>query len=484
MIPSAPASSRPIAHPWIVLLIATIGTFMAILDSSIVNIALARIMGEFHVSVDDIEWVMTAYMIAFAVSMPATAALRERLGAKRVYLLGLWLFTAGSLLCSVAWSLVTLVAFRIFQALGAGVLVPAALVMISEAFPPTERGRAIGWWGIGAMLAPAIGPTLGGVLVQTIGWRSIFYLNLPVGLVNIWLTHRYLPSDAARIPPHPFDGIGLVSLSTALISFLTVCSRVHEWGWTSSLAGFCYALGLGAFALFCWTEPRHPDPLMDPRIFRRRNFSLTIILSFLRAFALFGSVFLLPLYLQRLLGYSPVRTGWLMLPFAVCVGVLMPLGGWLVDRIGPQTPVAIGTALTSGALYLYKYLNADGNMLLILAGQILRGIGIGLAAAPVTSAAISAVAPPRRAVASGLLNITMQVGGAFGIAALGTLYHWQQSLYLRLDGATPTLASVRAFQDVFAVASAVTLTGVVPALLLDNRAHLHGQAQEQAVLVE
>ena len=477
-------SPRSSVHPWMVLLVATIGTFMAILDSSIVNIALARIMGEFHATVDDIEWVMTAYMIAFAVSMPATAALRERLGARRVYLLGLWLFTAGSLACSVAGDLVALVACRVVQALGAGVLVPAALVMISEAFPPMERGRAIGWWGIGAMLAPAIGPTLGGVLVQTIGWRSIFYLNLPVGLLNVWLTHRALPPDAARAPAHPFDWRGLLALSMSLISFLTVCSRVHEWGWTSLLAGWCYVLGLGGFACFCWIEPRHPDPLIDLRIFRRRNFSLTITLSALRAFALFGSVFLLPLYLQRLLGYSPVATGLLMLPFAVCVGALMPVGGWLVDRIGPQAPVAVGTVLTSGALYLYKYLGADGNIPLILAGQILRGIGIGLAAAPVTSASISAVPPRQRSIASGLLNITMQVGGAFGIAALGTLYHWQQGYYLRLDGAGTGLAPVRAFQDVFVVASAVTLTGVVPALLLDNHAHLHGQAQEQAVLVE
>ena len=472
------------ARPWLVLLIATIGTFMAILDSSIVNIALAHIMAAFHASVDDIEWIMSAYMIAFAVSIPVTAALRDRFGAKRVYLFGLALFTAGSLLCSVAWNLVSLVGFRVVQALGSGILVPASLVMITEAFPPTERGRAIGWWGIGAMLAPAVGPVLGGLLVQSVGWRSIFYLNLPVGGLNLWLARRWLAPDAP--PPHhqTFDWLGLAGFSTALISLLTVFSRIHEWGWSSPDAVRCYLLGLAGAALFGWIELRHPAPLMDLRIFRRRNFALTIALTFIRAFALFGSVFLLPLYLQTLLGYSPAMTGLLMLPFAVCVGLLMPLGGRLVDRIGPQVPVSIGTALTAWSLYLYRGLGASGSIGLVLIGQVLRGIGIGLAAAPVTSAAVSAVSPRRRGVASGLLNITMQVGGAFGIAVLGTIYHWQEGWLMRAHQLAPTVASIQAFQQVFVVASAITLTCLVPALLLDNRAHLHGVAQEQAVLVE
>ncbi len=478
------AAARHASRPWLVLLVATIGTFMAILDTSIVNIALVRIMGEFRVSVDDIEWVMTAYMIAFAVAMPLTAALRDRFGAKRVYLGGLGCFTLASLACSLAWDLPTLVACRVLQALGSGILVPAALVMISDAFPPTERGRAIGWWGIGAMLAPAIGPVLGGILVQTIGWRSIFYLNLPIGIANLWLASWALAPDARRQHPHAFDWLGFIGLSTALVAFLVVFSRVHEWDWTGRRAVGCYALGVAGLALLLWVEPRHPDPVIDPRVFRRRNFSLTMLLTGIRAFALFGSVFLLPLYLQTLLGYSPAMTGLLMLPFAVCVGVLMPVGGRLVDRIGPQVPVTIGTALTALSLFLYRGLGTAGSLGLVLVGQVVRGIGIGLAAAPVTSAALSAVAPPRRGVASGLLNIMMQVGGAFGIAALGTFYHWQQRLYLRLHGGSATLASVRAFQDVFVIAAGITLLGLVPALLLDNRAHLHGQAQEQAVLVE
>jgi EmrB/QacA subfamily drug resistance transporter len=408
-------------YKWEVLIVAILGTFMAILDSSIVNVALPHLMVTFSANLEQIEWVSTGYMLAFAILMPATTWLRDAIGLRNAFALALVLFTGGSALCGLAWSLDSLIFFRVLQAVGGGALMPTGLTMVSEVFPPSQRGMALGIWGAGATVAPALGPTIGGYLLDFVSWRAIFYINIPIGAIVIAMTLATMKRSTGHGGSYRFDFLGFFFLSITLAGLLIGVTQGEREGWTSAYILTLFAVSYFSFFIFLIVESAVEHPIIDLRIFKIRNFSVTCVLGAARSVALFSSVFLLPLFLQQLLGYSALDTGLLMMPSALTVAIAMPLAGNLTDRIGPKVPYIIGGIITAYSFYIYSDLSLNSSYGFMLYGLILRGAGMGFLMAPITVAAMNSVPQKMMSLASGLLNLIMQVSAAFGIAIFGSL---------------------------------------------------------------
>ncbi len=405
-------------YRWGVLGIVMLGTFMAILDASIVNVALPHMMSTFSVNRDKIEWVATGFMLASAAIMPLIGWISIRVNYKTLYLICLLVFTAASGACAMAWNYESLVAARIIQALGGGAILPLGMSMIAELFEPHERGRALGIWGTGIMVAPALGPTLGGYLTDTFTWRTIFSVNLPIGILTILAGMIVMRPIYARSSKRPFDLPGYFFLTMALVAGLIALSNGQEKGWHSTYIHICEVFTVIGAVMFIGIELEAKNPLIDLKLFLIRNYSLSMILAIFRAIGLFGSVFLMPIFLQTLMGYTTMQAGLWMMPGAIAVGFTMPVAGRLADRYSPSILTTIGSALVGGSLLVFGYLDPLSGWSVIVLPQLVRGIGLGFMMAPLTTAAINAV--PRHAIpmASSFLNVAQNVGGSLGIAIL------------------------------------------------------------------
>ncbi|MCX5906788.1 MAG: DHA2 family efflux MFS transporter permease subunit [Deltaproteobacteria bacterium] len=398
-----------------------IGSFMAILDNNIVNVALPKMMANFGTTLEQIEWVVTGYMIAFAIAMPATIWLREVFGLKKVFMASLVFFCFGSALCGLAWDKDSLIVFRVIQAIGGGTIMPTGLTLVTEAFPPQERGMAMGIWSIGAMVAPAVGPFMGGYLVDEVSWRSIFYINLPVGGVALLATFWILSPGKGIGRARKFDLIGFSSFSLFLAALLIALAQGQREGWDSDYILACFGLSLLGLGVFIISGLRVENPIIDLGLFSNPNFLMASIINFVRAVAIFGAMFLLPLFLQNILDYKALETGIILAPTAISVAIVSPFSGLISDRIGPRIPLFSGTVLVAYSLYLYKDLSLNSDYWFLCWPQIIRGVGMGLINAPLMSSALNAVRREETSMASSLLTITLQVGGAFGVAVLGAM---------------------------------------------------------------
>lgn len=406
-------------YKWAALGVVMIGTFMAILDTSIVNVALSHMMASFGVNVDEIRWVITVYMVTFAIVTLATNHLAGVFGLKRVYLVGLAVFTVGSMLCGVAWDLTSLIAFRVLQALGGGVIFPAAMIVISECFPPWERGAAFGTFGIVIVFAPTLGPTVGGYLVDYLSWRYIFYINFPVGILAL-LAAEMILRPAERQRGRAFDWMGFAGLSLFIVGLLLALTDAQKEGWDSDYILGCFAAAALGLALFFVFGRRAARPVIDLALFANGTFVLICVINTFRAAGLFGRVFLLPIFMQNLIGYSPIATGWLMTPGAIVSGIMSPILGRLSDRYGPKRFIVLGFFLLGFSMYLYKDLSLGSSLWFIFWPQLVFGLGMGMMNAPLSSTAMNVVRRDQIGIVSGLLSVILQVGGAFGVALLGT----------------------------------------------------------------
>ncbi len=498
------------SYKWWVLAIVMIGSFMGVLDNSIVNVALPHFMVAFGANTEEVEWIVTAYMLAFAILMPLAVWLRNLVGLKVAFLIELAFFVVGSFLCSLSWSLDSLIVFRLIQAIGAGDIMPTGMTMISEVFPREERGLALGIWGAGITAAPAIGPTLGGYLLDHVSWHALFYINIPIGVIAFfWGLSILKPAQGDMSVLKSFDFIGFITFGLFLGALLIALTKGEEKGWTSGYILNLFATSYFSFFLFIIAETVVKKPIIDLAIFKNYNFVLLNVLGIMRSIALFGTVFLMPLYFQNLLGYSATMTGILMIPQAIMVTMGMPLAGKLVDRVGPKMPLIFGILLTAYSLFYFSSLSLLSDIRFIMIGLMMRGFGISFIMAPVTSAAINSLKPEEINLGSGMLNVIMQTGGTFGIAALGSVldtrtdFHMAsyaghfvptspvtQSLFQRISnfalskGASfysagiagkgsfsaylHQWATVNAFDDAFFLTGIMVLLGVLPALFLRN----------------
>ncbi|MGH7738527.1 MAG: DHA2 family efflux MFS transporter permease subunit, partial [bacterium] len=385
------ALARP-GYKWEVLWVVMLGTLMAALDQSIVNIALPDMMSSFGCTTQDIEWVVTGYMLSFATLMPLTSWLRDRIGYRNIYLISLVVFTLGSMLCGLAWNLPSLVFFRVIQAIGGGAITPTSLAMISEVFPPEERGQALGYWGVGVIMGPAFGPTLGGFLTHTIGWRSIFWVNLPIGILGVLLGMALLHRDEPHSNQHkPFDFFGFGFLSLFLVSFLLAVSLGEERGWSSVFITTCFILSALGFIGFLVVDSLVDYGIIDFKLFKYPVFAAGSLVIGARSVALFGGMFLAPIFMQNVMGFDEIQSGLIMLPGALIIAVFMPISGRISDKIGPFYPTLAGLIGVVAFMVLYRGLDVDTTVWGLVYPTLIRGIGIGLLIAPVMAVSLNVI---------------------------------------------------------------------------------------------
>ena len=506
-------------YAWEVLGVVMIGTLMSALDTSIVNVSLPAIMADFGSSLDQIEWVVTAYMLAFATLMPLTSWIRDRVGTKSLYVASLVFFTVGSVLCGVAWNLPILIFARVLQALGGGALTPVGMTMISDVFPPKERGKALGYWGMGVIIGPAFGPTLGGWLTKVFGWRSIFMINLPIGILGVILAMRLLRPDKPPVSSHkPFDFWGFAFLSIFLISFLLGLSKGEHEGWTSDYILSCFAIAALSGTAFFLVESLTEHGIVDLGLFKNPIFSASMTVTVVRSVALFGGSFLLPVFLQQLRGMDEVQTGLILLPGSLAIGFMMPLTAKLTDRFGPRLMTIAGLIGVSAFMYMYRNIDVNTSTWDIVIPTIIRGVGIALLFTPVMTTALNSIAKTKVGMASAMLNLASQIGGSVGIAVLAMTLDHRIKFHMAVLGSeinpsstgfsdafhrltahalqlgythaeafriafmslgrnVGTSAGVAGFQDAFLFGTAVVLSGILSAVFLPGHA-VHSQGAE------
>ena len=406
-------------HRLLVLAICCMSLLIVSLDVTILNVALPSIQRDLHTSTSGLQWTIDAYTLVLATLLMLSGSTADRVGRKRVFMIGLAVFTAGSVLCSVAPSLTALVVFRMIQAVGGSMLNPVAMSIITNTFPdPRERARAIGAWGAVVGISMAGGPLIGGLLVQSVGWRSIFWINLPVGIAALLLTLRFIPESRAPKARRP-DPVGQ-ALVIALFGSLTYAIiEAPDSGLTTVLP--FGAVALAALLALLWYEPRREEPLIDLRFFHSAPFSGATVIALSAFAALGGFLFLSTLYLQNVRGLNALHAGLWMLPMAVPIFVCAPLSGRLVGSRGPRLPLLMaGTSMTASAL-LFAAFEAETSNTTLFVGYLLFGIGFGFVNAPITNTAVSGMPRAQAGVAAAVSSTSRQLGQTLGVAVVGAV---------------------------------------------------------------
>lgn len=409
-------------HKWLIAGSVMTGTIMAVLDSSIVNVALPNMQGTLGATIEQITWVVTGYILANVIIMPLVALLSERFGRKNFYLSSVVLFTLASMACGLARSLPMMVFFRALQGIGGGVLLTVSQAILRETFPPEEQGTAMGIFGLGVVLAPAFGPTLGGWLTDQYSWPWIFYINVPIGIINLLLVSRFVedPSYLVRRKGQ-IDWLGLSLMITGLGALQLMLESGERNDWFQS--GYVIRLAVIAVAgliFFVYRELHTDNPAVDLRILRNVSFSSATALGGVLGMALNGSLFLLPLFLQNLLGYSALDSGIAMMPRSLAMAVIMPIGGRFYNRLGPRLLVGSGLAITGVSFYLLSHLTSQIDAWDIFWPQVMQGVGFSLIFVALSTAALATIAKPQVTAATGLYNVSRQVFGSIGIAIAAT----------------------------------------------------------------
>ncbi len=400
--------------------VVLIGTFMVFLDTTIVNVALPQIGIDLHGG-QGIEWIITGYLLAVGVSQPASGWLADRYGRKAIYTASLAAFATGSLMSALAPSLAALIGFRAFQGLGGGAMMPVGLAMIYELFPPERRGTALGIWGIAAMAAPTVGPAAGGYIVTAFGWRWLFLLNVPIGVIGIVAAVRLLRGSTGFREERAFDTRGWVVGTAGLVLLLLAFSEAPSWGWSSISTVSLVVAGLALLASFVRRELGTGQPLIDVRMFKVPVFTLTMVLVALITTIQFGRLVFVPIDLETVRRYSAFVTGLILTPSALGTALTMPLGGRLADRVGARTPVVAGVAILTLAAWLLGHLTPTSSVAWIVWVLVIQGAGTGLALMPNTVAAMNSL--PARLVAQGsaVRAVNRQIAGSLGTAILASL---------------------------------------------------------------
>jgi len=469
------AGTRPPAPAgWgLPLVVLIVGMFMSVLDISIVNVAIPTIQKDFGATTDDVQWVATGYSLALGVVVPLTGWLGDRFGLAKVYNVALVGFAAGSALCGLAWDLTSLVAFRIVQAIPGGILPVVTLAMLYRIVPKEKIGTAMGMYGLGIVFAPAIGPTLGGYLVEYVDWRLIFFINVPVGILGAVASLLVLPAFPA-VRAGRFDWPGFLAIASGLFALLLALSEGGSWGWDSYRILMLFTYSGLALALFVVIELEVDEPLLDVRVFRYWPFTNSLLLIAVLSIGLFGVLFYVPLMLQQAQHLGAFETGLVLFPQALVMGALMPVAGWLYDRIGPRLPATVGLLIVAVGTYELHYLTVNAPRGHVMALLAFRAVGMGLAMMPIMTgglAVLTAMLTSQRAQlmadrsarlrpdqALPLISAADPTGGSAGGSAL--LGHY--ALYQ----ATSARVFVTAVDNLYLVTSGLTLVGVGLALLL------------------
>jgi EmrB/QacA subfamily drug resistance transporter len=471
------------SRKWYVMAAVAMGIFLATIDGSIVNIALPTLVRELHTDFAIVQWVVLAYLITVTTLMLSVGRLADMVGKKTLYTSGFVVFTIGSLLCGLAPTVGWLIGFRVLQAIGAAMTMALSAAIVTEAFPPSQRGKAMGITGAVVSIGIVLGPALGGLVIAALSWHWIFFVNLPVGLVGTLMVLRFVPAIRPS-GSQRFDYLGAVTLFVSLISLLLALTLGQQAGFATLPVLLLFASWALFLAAFIRVEWKSRQPMLDLRLFQNSLFSINLITGFITFVAIAGTMVLMPFYLENMLRYDTVTVGLLLAVVPIGLGVVSPISGGLSDRFGTRSISVIGlVALLIG----YSAVSTLGLHTTLL-GYVLRflplGIGMGLFQSPNNSAIMGATARERLGVASGLLSISRTLGQTVGVAALGAVWASRVEYYAGIavqgDGAAaPVAAQVAALQDTVLVIVAM----IVLALVLSVWGVMHErQVQDMAVL--
>jgi EmrB/QacA subfamily drug resistance transporter len=444
---------------WWTLAAVSFGLFMIMLDNTVVNVALPSIQRDLDASLSQLEWIVAGYALSFASLMLIGGKLADAYGRRRIFVLGIVIFTVASLLCGLADSGETLVAARVLQGAGAALMNPATLSIIAATFPPAQRGAAIGIWAGVSALALAIGPLVGGLIVEHLDWSWIFFVNVPIGILGIIAS--YLLIDESKDETHErLDIPGLVTSAVGLFALTFALIEGNGHGWTSTVILGSFALAAVSLAAFLMLERHQRAPMLPLELFRNATYTGANVVMLLVALAMFGVFFFVSLYLQNVLGYSPVETGAAFLPMTLMIILLAPVAGRTSDRIGSRVPMTAGMILVGIHLLLFSRLGADADFWDLMPALALGGIGMALTMTPGAAAATRAVPVDKAGVGAAVLNAFRQVGGSLGIATMGAI------MAARIGDPPTTTGFLDGFQRALEVAAVIAFVGAIVAFVL------------------
>lgn len=421
-------SLKPAHNPWAVAFTVTLATFMEILDTSIANVALPHIAGGLSASVDESTWVLTSYLVANAIVLPLSAWLASRFGRKNFYMTCVALFTLSSFMCGIAPTLSGLVLFRVIQGAGGGGLQPSEQAILADTFPPDQFGMAFAVYGMAVVLAPVIGPTLGGFIVDHFNWRWIFFINIPVGITSLILSYRmiedspYLAEQRKTAKRVGIDYTGLGFVVVGLACLQVVLDKGQEEDWLAShLVVYLSATAVIALVSFVIWEWRREYPILEVRLFRERSFALAALMMFVLGFGLYGTTVLLPLYTQQLLGYPAETAGMVLSPGGLATIAVMPLVGALISRVQARWLIAFGFAITALAMFHMVNINPHIDYWTAMNYRIYQSIGLAFLFVPITTIAYAGIPQSKNNQVSSIVNLGRNVGGSVGIAMVTTI---------------------------------------------------------------
>src|SRR3954468_20932414 len=468
---------------WWTLAAVSVGLFMIMLDNTVVNVALPSMRASLHMTLSELEWVVAGYALTFAAFMLIGGKLADFLGRRRIFMAGLAVFTGASLACGLAPSGNFLIGARIVQGLGGALMNPATLSIITATFAPRERGRAIGIWAGVSALALAIGPLVGGLLTEHVNWNWIFFINIPIGVIGLFSPPVFVAESRDQSADQRLDLPGLATSAVGLFSLTFAFIEANKYGWTSWQILGAFAVAAVALVSFVLLERHQRVPMLDLSLFRNRTFSGANASMLFVGLAMFGTFFYVSLYMQNVLGYSPVQAGASFLPMTILVILIAPRAGALTDRVGSRWLVGGGMSLLAVMLLYYSQLGVHESFWALLPGLLIGGVGMGMTMTPVTAAAMSAVAVDKAGVGSAVLNSARQVGGSLGIAVMGAIVASGISSGVA-SGAPQPVAYVHGFHDALRVAAVLCLAGALVAVLairkVEHREHATAAAIEVA----
>ena len=452
---------------WWTLVAVSFGLFMIMLDNTVVNVALPSIRSDLGISVSELEWVVNAYALTFGVLLLSGGKLADLLGRRRIFIAGLVIFTGASLWCGLAGGAGSLIAARSVQGVGAALMNPATLSIIMATFPPRLRGTAIGIWAGVSALSLAIGPLVGGILTERVGWSWIFFVNIPVGIVAILAARVFVDESKDTSREQRLDLPGLVTSAVGLFALIYALIETNTHAWGSGRVLGLLALAAASLAVFVVLELRQRIPMLDLSLFRNPTFSGANATMGLVGVAMFGMFFFNSIFVQNVLGYSAIQTGASFLPMTVLIMLVAPLAGRTVDRIGPRWLMGAGMTLLTGSLLLFSTLDQNSSFWNILPGLLVGGIGMAITMAPTMAAAMGSVPVDKAGVGSAVINSMRQVGGALGIAVMGTVVATQVTLPTGAPGYAAQF--VDGYHRALLVGAAMLFAGAVVAVTTVGR---------------
>jgi DHA2 family multidrug resistance protein len=473
-------------NPWLIAVSVMLATFMEVLDTTVVNVSLPHIAGSLSVTIDEATWALTSYLVANAIILPMTGWLASVFGRKNLLMISVVGFTAASFLCGLAPTLGSLIFFRIVQGATGGALQPLSQAVLLESFPPEDRGKAMGLWGLGVVVAPILGPVLGGWLTDSYSWRWVFYINIPVGVASLVMTRMfifdppYLSREKRKID---YWGIGMLAVGIGTLQFVLDKGQEADWFSSSTITTLAVISGVTLTALI-WHLLHTDDPVVDLRVFKARSYAVGVFLMTVVGFVLYGSLVLLPIMLQTLLGYPSLQAGIAMAPRGIGSFFMMPITGALTGRFDARKLLTIGLVVGGGTLLWLSYLNLQAGYWDIFWPQLVQGGGLALLFVPLTTVSMDPIPREKMGNATSLFNLMRNIGGSIGIATTGTMIARNQqrvtaTLGENISAYDPTT------QNMFQQMRAGFMAAGADAVTATERAYaaLFGMLQRQAAMV-